>query len=644
MSILSDFLGLILNFCYDIVHVYGWAIVLFTFFSKLVMAPLSVWIQKNEIKLVELQPQLNEVKINYYGLRDRIDEEVTAIYKREKYSPFANIIPLTIQIVLLLGLVAVVRNPLAYLKNVELPFDSVFFGIDLSRIPIEARSYNLLIPIIAGCSAFLLSICQNKSNVLQAEQSKLAQYSTMILSIAISLFLGFYVPAGVGLYWIFSNIFAVIQLYVLNALYDPAKYVDYEALEKTRKELGELEAIGRSKKGIFGTNAYTSKEKADYKRFFKVVNKHIVFYSESNGFYKYFAGIIEYLLENSKLTIHYITSDPEDSIFKKAQNNTRIRAYYIGEGRLISLMMKMDADIVVMTMPDIQNFHIKRSYVRKDIEYIYIPHDMNSHNLLMRTGSTDHYDTIFCTGPHQWEECEKTDILNFGEPKRKLIKWGYTLLDDMKRDYAGSVHDKHERKIILIAPSWQRDNIFTLCIEDILNSLKGKGFRIIVRPHPQQVKHEPERLEAIADMYKGDGDIEFEMDFSSTGTVFEADMMITDWSGVALEYAYTTYHPVIFIDTPMKVMNPDYQKIDTVPINIWIRQEIGKSLKVEKAGNIYETVNYLFEHDEDYTARIKDISEKYTYNIGCSAKVGGEYIKESLKEKIRIKGIELKAV
>ena len=57
------------------------------------------------------------------------------------------------------------------------------------------------------------------------------------------------------------------------------------------------------------------RERADYKRFFSVANKHIVFYSEQNGFYKYFEAIIRELLLRTNLTIHYVTSDPNDGIF-----------------------------------------------------------------------------------------------------------------------------------------------------------------------------------------------------------------------------------------------------------------------------------------------------------------------------------------
>ena len=40
----------------------------------------------------------------------------------------------------------------------------------------------------------------------------------------------------------------------------------------------------------------------------------LVFYSESNGFYKYFKDMIEYVCKNSEIVIHYVTSDPKDDI------------------------------------------------------------------------------------------------------------------------------------------------------------------------------------------------------------------------------------------------------------------------------------------------------------------------------------------
>ena len=145
-------------------------------------------------------------------------------------------------------------------------------------------------------------------------------------TISLSLYLGWFVPIGTALYWVCSNLMAVIQLYILNAIIKPRKYVDYEKLEKSRRALNEIQSVGKKKKeSLFSENK--RRERNDYKKFFSVVNKHLVFYSESNGFYKYFKGFIEYLLEHTNITIHYITSDPEDSIFEMEKVNPQIRAY-----------------------------------------------------------------------------------------------------------------------------------------------------------------------------------------------------------------------------------------------------------------------------------------------------------------------------
>lgn len=626
MEMLSKGLGYVMNFCYNLLHDYGMAIILFTLISKIVLLPVSIWVQKNSIKMVKMQPDINRILIKHYGDKDEIAEEQSKLYKKEKYNPLASLIPLAIQIILLLGVVAVIKDGInAGAANMK------FCGYDLTWITTKQWGISIITPIIAGVSAWLLCVAQNASNVLQAEQSKLNKYGMMIFSVGLSLYLGCFVYAGVALYWTASNIFAILQLYLLNWAINPKKYVDYEALEATKKELAQIEALG-TKKGK-RSREDIRREKADYKKFFSVVNKHLVFYSESSGFYKYYKGIIEYILDNTNITIHYITSDPKDQIFDIARKESKIRPYYIDEKRLITLMMKMDADVVVMTMPDIENFHIKRSYIRKDINYVYVPHCMDSMNMTMRKGSIDHYDSVLCTGKLQKEETLKTEIA-YGLPKKELVEWGYSLLDDMKADYEKLPKTEHDKKSILIAPSWQKDNIVDNCLEELLDNLKGHGYKITVRPHPQHVRHMPEKMEGLKERYKSDEDIEIQTDFSSNSTVFEADMMITDWSGIAYEYAYTTFKPVLFIDTPMKVMNPEYTKIDVEPMNIWMREEIGQILKLDEIDKAAHTVEEMLNNSEQYKKHIEQLVNENVYNIGHSAEVGGKYIISQIQKAI----------
>ena len=684
-----EILGYIMSFCYSIFKNYGIAIILFTLISKVILLPISIWVQKNSIKMVKMQPDIYKIKINYFGDKDKIAEETTKLYKKEKYNALISLIPLFIQILLLVGLVEVINKPLTYILNVpseqvvtlketllasdetidknsssiELMvvkdikkgnvekyntisndtldkinnLDLKFLKFDMSWIAEKEMGVSVLVPIIAALSALIMCVAQNKMNVLQQEQSNFNKWGMVILSVALSLYLGFFVPAGVALYWTFSNLFAILLQWFLNIMINPKKYVNYEELEKAEKELKELSSLDKKNKR---TKEQIKKEKEDYKRFFKVVNKHLVFYSESNGFYKYFKGIIEYLLEHTNITIHYITSDYNDNIFKMAEENNQIKAYYIDQKKLITLMMKMDADVVVMTMPDLENYHIKRSYIRKDIKYIFIPHGIDSINLTQRYKSINAYDIFFACGKYQRLEAEKTyELFNLD---RKVYNWGYSLLDDMIAEYEKSKKSKKSKtKQILIAPSWQKDNICDLCLEELLDSLKKENnYEITVRPHPQEVRHMKEKFEALKEKYKGNKNIVIQTDFSANNTIFNADILITDWSSIGYEYAYTTKKPVIFIDTPMKIMNPNYKDIDVEPINIWSRNIIGKSLRTDQLNDINKVIKDFLNNGDKYEKKINEMLHDSIYNLGNSAEKGANYIIECIQEQIKEREIK----
>ena len=142
-------------------------------------------------------------------------------------------------------------------------------------------------------------------------------------------------------------------------------------------------------------------------------------------------------------------------------------------------------------------------------------------------------------------------------------------------------------------------------------------------------------MDRLKERYANNPDIEIQTDFSSNSTVFEADLLVTDWSGIAYEYAFTTNKPVLFVDTPMKVMNPEYQKIDTVPINIWMRDVIGDRLDPAKAEETEEKVRNLLEQKDAYQEKIQKFVEEYVYNLGHSAEVGAKYIVQVVQEKIK---------
>ena len=601
MEYLGRFFSILLNWCNGLTGNFWWAIVAFTLLTKILLLPVSVLVQKNSIKMVKMYPEMNRIKAKYFGNKDKISEEQYLLYKRENYHPMLDLIPTILQLVILMGVV--------------------------KAIPASEERSPLYMPILAALSALVMCLAQNRSNVLQSEQSKANQWGTLVFSVALSLYLGLFVSKGVAFYWICSNLMATAQMYLLNACISPKKYIDYDALAQSRKELEKVEkmsAVTKHKR----PKELVRREKADYKRFLAFPNKQIVFYSEKNGFYKYFRDVIEAIQRRTDIIIHYISSDSEDEIFSLESDS--FHTYYIEE-KLMVLMMRMDADIVVMTTPDLQKYYIKRSMVRDDVEYVYIDHGMNSVNLMLRKGALDAFDTVFCSNDSVLQEIRAQEKV-YGLKPKTLVKYGYAMIDQMIRTYSDQPPVKNEPPVILIAPSWQEDNIMDICIDGILRNLLPLQLQVIVRPHPQYVRHYPEKLDALRKNYRDFTNFCLQEDFSSNQTVFNADILVTDWSGIAYEYAFTTLKPCLFINTPMKVMNPDYRDIGLEPFDLVIRNQIGIALQPKETDQIADAIERLLHEPVFSKESIANLRDKSLYNVGCAASVGADYLIRRLIE------------
>lgn len=683
MEYISKPFGIIMNFCYNLVSNYGIAIIFFTLITKIIMFPVSLWTHKNSLNLIKIQPQLNGIKAKYYGEKDKISDEQLKLYKEQHYHPLAGLIPMIVQLFLLMCVIQIIYNPLTNIlsigkaevfqiisavcdktgfdissntvqlfavreiqngfsisqicsKDTENAIKSLnmnFVGFDLSATPFSAGGKMYIVPVLAGLSALALCLFQNIKNPLQAEQSKVEQIGTNAVSIGISLILGGFVPAGIGFYWICSNLFTMLQQIILNTVMNPKKHIDYDALEKSKAELEKISSIGSTSSPKRGTELY-KREKTAYKRFFSIENKHLVIYAENGGFYKYFDKIITYLLNNSNIIVHYITSDPNDNIFNLEKELKNLKAYFIGEKKMVTVFMKMDADIVLMTTPDLETYYYKRSYVKKDIEYIYTVHGPMSTHMVMNKGCLDHFDTIFCVGEFQIPEIRKQEEI-YKLPQKELVVCGYGFLETLQEKYDNMPKQQNSIPKILIAPSWQEGNILDSCIENLLYELLQKGYNVVVRPHPEYKKRYPNKLDALVEKYKdyNGNDLTFELDFSCSDSIYNSDIVITDWSSTCFEFSYVTLKPCIFVDTPPKIYNKDYEEIGIEPLELTLRNIIGKRFEPNNFEGMSDTINDMLKNKDEYTDKIKNIRNKYVANYGKSGEVAGKYIINRLIQK-----------
>ena len=642
MEYLVQFFAWLMDWCHSWCPNYWADIVIFTFFTKVLQFPVSLWCQVNSLKMVSLMPESNRIKMEHYGDKDAIGDETAALFKREHYHPLLALLPLGIQILILMAFVKVI-----YGIGDKLTVTGVAKPL-IACVPMTDGGWAWAMPLFAGAAAWLLGYTQNIFNPLQHEQSRAQQLTTNGISICISLFLGCFVAAGVGLYWATSNMMSIVVQLCENLCIPPKKHVNYTVLRRSQAELNKFEESLKTKDRVSPEDR--KREKADYKRFFKVANKHLVFYAEGGGYYKYFQSVIEWLLKHSNVTIHYVTNDPKDCVFQPSTFNLqpdeyakRIRSYYIGPRRIIPLMMKMDADMVVMTTPDLNTYHIKRSYVRKDVEYVYLDHGPTSVHMCYRKGAFNHFDTIMCNGPFQVAEHRATEKLYHLKPK-KLVESGYPLLDTLLRELRSEVEVERRNDVprIMIANSHQKDNIFDSCIDELVSSLfnlsTSQPLNLVLRPHPQYMRRNPARWESIKARYSSTSTssllLIFEDDFSQPSTMDQADVLITDWSGIAYEFAYKTRRPTLFVDTPMKVINPEWQKIDLVPTDISFRNAVGVSIALaDIESNAGAAVADMLARPDAFAAKIDNLFATQFYNPGHAGEAVGNAILDSLISK-----------
>jgi hypothetical protein len=348
----------------------------------------------------------------------------------------------------------------------------------------------------------------------------------------------------------------------------------------------------------------------------------LIFYSEGRNYWPHLEGLIEELLESSIIFICYISSGEDDPGL--SLKHPDYRTFQIGEGFVRNwLFENLETDVMVMTMPDLNQYQLKRS--KHKVHYVYVQHSLVSLHMIYRKGAFDFYDTIFCSGPHHVEEIRATEA-KYDLPPKTLVEHGYGRLDSIIDEVRK--RPKKEKRAgdalhILIAPSWGPDcTIESGAGEEIVDQLLENGFKVTLRPHPQTTKFAKARIDAILRKHSENNLFDYEDNVASQESLHASDVMVSDWSGAALDYAFGLGKPVIFVDTPRKVNNSDYQEIGIEPFEVSIRETIGQVLDVDNIDNIAEILK----------SSSMGNTENTIFNVGNSQEIGAKYIQTLHKE------------
>ncbi len=363
----------------------------------------------------------------------------------------------------------------------------------------------------------------------------------------------------------------------------------------------------------------------DVMRFNQLTSKEnkICFYSEGENYWPHLKPIITSLLETSDVPINYVTSDENDPGLQI--DNKLFNTFVIGSGFIRNYFFdNLNSQLVIMTMPDLDQYQIKKS---KNVgKFIYIHHSLVSHHMVYRPKAFDAFDVIFCAGKHHNRELVAMSAA-WGVKQKKVINHGYGRLDSIIKNQQERVENKTRK--ILIAPSWGVNGTIEYMGERLVDELMKLPYEVILRPHPQTRKFASNVVNKIVSKYKNNQRFKLDEGVASEKSLHESDLMISDWSGAALDYAFGLLKPVLFIDVPQKIQNPNFAELKVEPYESSVRNKVGLVQSTDLK-DLAENVAELINSKDKWQSQLSLFRNDDVYNVGNSGQVAAKEILELL--------------
>lgn len=209
-----------MNFFYHYVGNFGVSILIVTVIIKLLMFTLANKSYRSMKRMKNLQPEVERVRELYSDDKMRLNQEIMALYKREKVNPVAGCLPLIVQIPVFFSIYKVLYVTIemrhapffGWIKDLSAPDPTSIFNL-FGLLPYTPPSFMMIgvWPIFMAITMFL----QQRMSPEPADpiQAQVMKFMPLVFLVMFSSF-----PAGLLIYWSWNNILSIIQQYYINKL------------------------------------------------------------------------------------------------------------------------------------------------------------------------------------------------------------------------------------------------------------------------------------------------------------------------------------------------------------------------------------------------------------------------------------------
>ena len=326
--------------------------------------------------------------------------------------------------------------------------------------------------------------------------------------------------------------------------------------------------------------------------------KQYVIYNEGLQYWNVFKPVCDEF-EKRKIELTYYTSAEKDPCFE--QNYKFVKPEFIGEGNMAFVKLNMlSAGVVLMTTPGLQVYQLKRS--KKVKHYAHVLHAA-SDATMYRLFGIDYFDSILLSGDYQ-----KNDIITLEKQRdiksKELVTVGCPYLDTLNDKIQSMQKEESHNFTVLVSPSWGKSSLLTKYGEKLLDPLVKTNWNIIIRPHPQSKKSEPEILKRLEEMYKNCTNVSWDYERDNIYSMKKSDIMISDFSGIIYDYTFLCDKPVIYVNANLDLRPYDAYDIDGGK-NIWQFKTL-KEIGIELDDNNFENIESIIKNATDSA----DLAEK----------------------------------
>jgi YidC/Oxa1 family membrane protein insertase len=196
---------------------YGVAILLLTLLVKILFFPLANKSYRAMSKMKKLQPEMMRLREQYGDDKMRMNQELMALYKKEKANPMSGCLPIIVQIPVFFALYKVLFVSIemrhapffGWIQDLSAPDPTTIFNL-FGLLPFTPPGFLMIgvWPLLMGATMFL----QQKLNPQPADPM---QARVMMLLPAMFIFLFATFPAGLVIYWTWNNVLSVAQQWVI---------------------------------------------------------------------------------------------------------------------------------------------------------------------------------------------------------------------------------------------------------------------------------------------------------------------------------------------------------------------------------------------------------------------------------------------